>query len=123
MYSDASPAVLSTTEYLDVLSQSDYTLCPPGYSLVTHRPLEAMLRGSIPVLNSSELDLYDIGLEDGVNCIGVDGKKWPEAIDRIIQLDESTVISMRRNIFSMLADCLDYATSSKHMRIRLGLNH
>jgi len=45
-FSDAQPAALDVTEYLDVLTRSDFTLCPPGYSLVTHRPIEALLRGS-----------------------------------------------------------------------------
>jgi len=123
MYSDASPTVLGMVEYLDVLTLSDFTLCPPGYSLVTHRPLEAMLRGSIPVLHTNELDLYDIGLHDGVNCIGVAPEQWPAAIERLNQLDESTVIAMRRNILSMLEDHLNYPASSMRMRIRLGLEH
>ena len=123
MFSDASPNSLGTTEYLDVLVRSDFTLCPPGYSLVTHRPLEALLRGSIPVLHSNELDLYDIGLQDGVNCISVAPEQWPAAIERLSQLDEDTLVAMRRNIFSMIEDRLNYPASSKRMRIRLGLEY
>lgn len=122
-YSDAQPSALGLTEYLDILSQSDFTLCPPGYSLVTHRPLEAMLRGSIPVINSNELDLYDIGLEDGVNCIIADPGQWPSTIERLFQMGESEIVAMRQNIFSMIPDQLDYQTSSRQMRIRLGLDN
>ena len=122
-YSDDRPSALGLAEYLDILSQSDFTLCPPGYSLVTHRPLEAMLRGSIPVLNSNELDLYDIGLEDGVNCITADPEQWPAAIDRLFHMDESKIVAMLRNIFSILPDRLDYPASSRQMRIRLGLDN
>ena len=120
-YSDARPSALGLTEYLDILSQSDFTLCPPGYSLITHRPLEAMLRGSIPVLNSNELDLYDIDLEDGLNCIVADPENWPSAIDRLIHMDENRIISMRENIYSMIPENLDYSSSSRQMRIRLGV--
>lgn len=123
MYSDASPDILGTTEYLDILLRSDFTLCPPGYSLVTHRPLEALLRGSIPVLNSNELDLYDIDLQDGVNCVAVAPQQWPAAIERLNQLGEDTTVAMRRNISSMFNDRLDYTASSRRMRIRLGLDN
>jgi hypothetical protein len=122
-YSDDRPSALGLAEYLDILSQSDFTLCPPGYSLVTHRPLEAMLRGSIPVLNSNELDLYDIDLEDGVNCITADPGGWPAAIDRLFQMDESDIIAIRNTIFSILPDKVAYPASSRQMRIRLGLDH
>jgi hypothetical protein len=120
-FSDTSPAVMGASEYLDVLSQSDFTLCPPGYSLVTHRPLEALLRGSIPILNSNELDLYDMDFQDGVNCIAASPDDWPSTIERLFQFKESAVIEMRRNISSMFGNFLDYEISSKHMRIRLGL--
>src|SRR5262249_11331145 len=49
-YSDAAPNGVAPEEFVKVLTQSDFTLCPRGYSLVTHRPIEALLRGSIPVL-------------------------------------------------------------------------
>ncbi len=59
-YSDDAPAALGPGEFVDVLSRSDFTLCPRGYSMVTHRPMEALLRGSIPVLSAHDLDLYGI---------------------------------------------------------------
>jgi hypothetical protein len=121
-YSDARPSALGLTEYLNILTQSDFTLCPPGYSLITHRPLEAMLRGSIPVLNANELDLYDIGLQDGVNCVAADPDNWPSAMERLINMDENDIVGMRENIRSMIPEYLDYPASSRRMRIRLGVD-
>lgn len=121
VYSDAQPAALSPQEFLRVLSDSDFTLAPPGYSLVTHRPLEAMLRGSIPVLNASELDLYDLGLTDGVNCIAVRPGRWPAAMERITAMSEAEVVRMRGNIRSMLADRVSYPALARAMGRRLGL--
>jgi hypothetical protein len=120
-YTDAKPDTLEPLEFLRVLSRSDFTLCPPGYSLVTHRPMEALLRGSIPVLHARELDLYDIGLADGVNCIAVRAGGWPEALVRLQNLDESTIVGMRRNVQTLLKDRLQYGISSKRMLARLGV--
>jgi hypothetical protein len=119
-YSDAQPAALSAQGFLQVLSDSDFTLSPPGYSLVTHRPVEALLRGSIPVLNTHELDLYDLGLADGVNCIAVAPDGWPAAIDRIVQMNESQITAMRRNVRAMIPERVTYAALARDMARRLG---
>jgi len=120
-FSDASPAALGPRQFVDVLSDSDFTLCPLGYSLVTHRPMEALLRGSIPVLSDRELDLYDIGLRDGVNCIAVPDGHWPQAIERLGRFDESQLFKMRMNVYKMHGEVLAYPASAARMRARLGL--
>lgn len=56
-YTDAQPAALSARDFLTVLSNSDFTLSPLGYSLATHRQVEALLRGSILVLNRQKFHL------------------------------------------------------------------
>jgi hypothetical protein len=121
-YSDAQPAALSPDEFLKVLTESDFTLSPPGYSLVTHRPVEALLRGSIPVLNAGELDLYDLGLADGVNCIAVPPGGWPAAMERITGMSDTDIFAMRRNVQAMLANRVAYPALSRDMSQRLGLN-
>lgn len=121
-YSDAQPAALSAQEFLKVLSDSDFTLSPPGYSLVTHRPVEALLRGSIPVLNTHELDLYDLGLADGVNCIAVAPDGWPDAIHRITQMSDSQITAMRRNVRAMVPERVAYAALARDMARRLGVD-
>ncbi len=120
-YPDAAPVGLHPREFLNVLSRSDFTLCPIGYSLVTHRPIEALLRGSIPVISVSELDLYGIEFKDGTNCIAVSGGNWPSAIHRLAKMGESEIVGMRNNIYSMFDDRLNYETLSKRMRIRFGV--
>lgn len=119
-YSDAEPAALGPMEFVDVLSSSDFTLCPPGFSLATHRVVEALLRGSIPILNANELDIYDIGLSDGLNCIAASPGHWRSAIERCFNMDGSAIIAMRNNIRSLAENLLPYTTSSKQMRFRLG---
>jgi hypothetical protein len=121
-YTDAAQAPLGPSEFLAVLSTSDFTLCPPGYSLVTHRPVEALLRGCIPVLAQDQLDLYDLGLDDEVNCIGVPDGGWTGAIERIARLGEDKIVQMRRNIYTMLEDRLNYEIASEQMRSRIGIS-
>jgi hypothetical protein len=121
LFTDAQPAPLGPAEFLQVLSESDFTLAPPGYSLVTHRPVEALLRGSIPVLNENELDLYDLALEDGVNCIAVPAGGWFAAIERIIRMDESEITGMRRNIQSMVPERVAYPALARDIGMRLGV--
>jgi hypothetical protein len=120
-YSDAVPAPLGPKEFLQVLSSSDFCLCPRGYSLVTHRPMEALLRGSIPVLAADQLDLYGIELEDGVNCIAVPDGRWSETIESLKAIQEDVVVRMRRNIQAMLQDRLSYDAVARQIATRLGV--
>jgi hypothetical protein len=120
-YSDAVPNGMEWPRFLGVLSDSNFTLCPPGYSLVTHRPMEALLRGSIPVLHENELDLYGIGLVDGVNAIAVLPGQWAATMERLAGLPEDRVIAMRKNIWSLVESHIHYEACSRRMRSRLGM--
>jgi hypothetical protein len=123
VYSDAQPAALSPEQFVGVLSESDFTLAPLGFSLVTHRPVEALLRGSIPVLNANELDLYDLGLAHGVNCIAVPPGGWPAAMESICRMGEAQVVAMRRNIRAMFDDRVAYPALARDICARLGLGN
>ncbi|MCU0919243.1 MAG: hypothetical protein MUF16_02735 [Burkholderiaceae bacterium] len=121
VFTDAEPAALSQEEFIRALGDSDFTLAPLGYSLVTHRPVEALLRGSIPVLNADELDLYDLGLKDGVNCIAVPRGGWPAAMERIGAMADRDVVAMRRHVRSMLASQVAYPALARSISRRLGV--
>ena len=120
-YSDAAPVGLAPTEFVRRLTDSDFTLCPRGYSLVTHRPIEALLRGSIPVLATNELDLYGLELADGENCIGVPEDRWDEAMQRLATIGEAEIVRMRHNIAAMFADGLDYDAVARRLRACIGV--
>lgn len=120
-YSDTQPAALSGLEFLRVLTDSDFTLAPRGYSLITHRPVEALLRGSIPVLDAQELGLYDLNLRDGVNCIAVIAGDWAGALDRILAMGEQEIRAMRRNIADLLLDRVKYPALAREISRRLAV--
>ncbi len=122
VYSDAQPAALGPERFLRVLSESDFTLAPLGYSRVTHRPVEALLRGSVPVLDAAELDLYDLALVDGVNCIAVAKGRWRAAMERIVSMSEPEVVGMRHNIRAMLNDRVAYPALARAISRRLGVD-
>lgn len=120
-YTDAAAIGLEPKEFVRILSESDFTLCPRGYSLVTHRPIEALLRGSIPVLSTAELDLYGIELADRENCIGVPDGRWLDAIRQLARTDEADLVRMRGRIHAMFDGLLDYRAVAKRLRTNLGL--
>lgn len=120
-YTDADPTGLPPAEFVEMLTCSDFTLCPRGYSLVTHRPIEALLRGSIPVLDAGELDLYGIDLVDGENCIAVVPGRWPETIDRLARMPEDEIVRMRANALALRDVALEYRQLARGICARIGL--
>jgi hypothetical protein len=121
-YSDAAPTGLDPREFITVLSDSDFTLCPRGYSLVTHRPIEALLRGSIPVVSEDELDLYGVELKDGENCVSVRDGSWRETVERLARMEESEIRRIRANIAAMFGEFLAYPAMAKRIRARVGMD-
>ena len=120
-YSDADPSGVAPGEFVRLLTDSDFTLCPRGYSLVTHRPIEALLRGSIPVLANDELDLYGIDLVDGENCIGVSDGRWADTVRRLAELEELEIVRMRLNAHAMFDRFLAYEALARRLRSRVGV--
>jgi hypothetical protein len=121
-YSDAAPIGLDPLEFIRVLSDSDFTLCPRGYSLVTHRPIEALLRGSMPVLSKDELSLYDVDFKDGENCVTVERGRWRETVESLAQAEESEIRRRRANIDAMFEEFLSYPAMAKRIRARVGVD-
>jgi glycosyltransferase involved in cell wall biosynthesis len=120
-YSDIDPVGVAPREFVSLLTDSDFTLCPRGYSLVTHRPVEALLRGSIPVLAQEEIGLYGIDLVDGENCIGVPEGRWAETVARLMKEDPSEILRLRNNAYAIFERCLNYDALARRLRERVGV--
>lgn len=108
-------------KYIEYLSESDFTLCPPGYERVTHRVIEALVRGSIPIINEDELYLYDMNLQNEVNCIAVKDGDWIAAIQKILSIKDNQLIQMRYNILAMKEKYLLPEVAAKRLRQKMGL--
>lgn len=120
VYSDAEPGALPESEFVDILSNSDFTLAPPGHSLITHRPIEALLRGSIPIMNAAEAPLYEIRLRDGENCLLVRNGDWAAAVSRALDMSEDEIARMRAAALAMHDSKLRYDVLSKAIACRVG---
>lgn len=112
---------VAPVEYIGYLSESDFTLCPPGYFRATHRVVEALVRGSIPVLHADELELYDLDLQNQVNCLTVDHKNWIQTVERLINMPHQEIVQIRSNILAMRAQHLTAASYSKKLSAKMGL--
>lgn len=120
VYSDDQPGALPESEFVGILSDSDFTLAPPGHSLITHRPIEAMLRGSIPILNEREAPIYELGLRDGENCLLVRNNDWASAAHNALTMDPDEVRRMRANVLAVRQTRLDYPVLAAAICRRLG---
>ena len=84
-------------EYIQRLSDTDFCISPPGWGLCyTHRTIEALLRGSIPIIEDP--CLYDLPLQDSKNCLVAEADDWQRTIKRAINMPETEILRMRQNI-------------------------
>ena len=116
---------LSLDKYLEMLTESDFTLCIPGTSW-THRPIESLVRGSIPILDAENMRMHDIPWKDGANCLVVrkprDKECWLAAILRALSLPDEVVLEMRHQIRSLRRDFLLPEAASKRLRNKMRIN-
>jgi len=85
--------------YLDALRNSDFCVCAPGWGGWTHRVVEALLQGAIPVLDNEKI--YQFGLMDNENCIVVRNGDWGDAMERVLSMDVADIRRMRVNIAAL----------------------
>ena len=85
-------------EYLEALSRSQFTLCPAGYIGYTHRVLETLCRGGVPVFPGETQPYYKLPLVHLKNCILVQNGDWATAVHTILNLSPEEVEKMRANV-------------------------
>lgn len=83
--------------------------------------MEALIRGSIPILHENELELYDINLQDQVNCLAVKNGDWSKAIEEAVNMPLDQIIQIRSNILAMKDEYLSDAACSKRLGAKMGL--
>ena len=113
---------VSPQEYIQCLLDSDFTLCPPGYSRLTHRVVEALVLGSIPVLHEEELAIYDLALKDEYNCLAVKNQDWLASIEKIITMKQDQIEEMRKNIIAMKESYLTDTAFCKRLKTKIGVS-
>src|SRR6266540_3294024 len=94
------PRGLVPMEYMQALSDLDFCLSPPGWGLQwTHRTIEALVRGAIPVLEDPQA--HGLDLRDGENCIIAKSDDWGSAVRRALNYAEADVRRMRGNVVAL----------------------
>jgi hypothetical protein len=91
--------VVPPTKWPGILRQCDFVFCPPGYEKKTHRVIECLLQGVIPILDCPEE--YDIGLADGKSCIQVSAGRWKDAVERALGMKSDEVTRMRAAVMEI----------------------
>jgi hypothetical protein len=103
---------LTPEKYIAALGQMDFCICPAGWGRNwTHRVIEGLCRGSIPILPDAHL--YGLGLRDSVNCLAVKGGDWHGAVMTALHLPLHKVQAMRRNVLN-LRDTLLVPSAASH---------
>ena len=93
-----NPARISFAAYAQILDESYFCLCLPGFTGTCNRTIEAIYRGAIPAISSTEKDRYDIPLVDNANSILVRNNGWDEAYRRIRTMDPKQISRMRERL-------------------------
>jgi hypothetical protein len=111
--------VVPPKEWPGVLSDADFSLCPPGYERKTHRVVESLVRGAIPILDCPEE--YDLGLNDGENCLVVRNGKWVDQVERALKMNQNDVLTMRQSIEKLHSKYLTPESAGKHWLRKCGM--
>ncbi len=117
--SKADSESIPLSDWPRILQMCDFSLCPPGYEKKTHRVVESLLHGAIPILDCPEE--YDIGLRDGENCIAVAGDDWTSAVKRSFDLNFERIRSMRERVRSIAVGPLQVAGTAHKWLCKLGV--
>ena len=111
--------VIPPLKWPGLLSRADFSLCPPGYENKTHRVVESLIRGAIPILDCPEE--YDLELKDGVNCLVVKNGDWEQQVQRALSLEQSDIQTMRCSIQVLREKYLTCEAMGQHWLRKCGL--
>src|SRR5262249_9714006 len=103
-----------------VLRNCDFCLCPPGYEQKSHRVVECLLQGAIPILHCPEE--YDIGMRDGVNCIIVRNGDWETGLARAMDCDFAAIVRMRTEVAELVNKHLSHRGCAQRWLRFMGLD-
>jgi hypothetical protein len=108
---DEHHLALTPEQFLSVMEDMDFCLCPVGWVAWTHRVIEALCRGAVPIVPYPHL--YGLGLRDSVNCISVKDDDWSGSVTRAISLPAYKVKEMRRNVLKLRDNMLTPSVASR----------
>jgi hypothetical protein len=102
-----------------ILRNIDFCFCPPGYEQKSHRVIECLLQGAIPIVHCPQD--YDIDLQDGVNSIIVRHGDWQTAVARAMDCDLADIVRMRHGISKLVAAHLTHRAAAQRWLHFMGI--
>jgi hypothetical protein len=87
--------------YIKEIESSWFSLCLPGVTGTTNRVLEAILRGSIPVIPAEQARFYCLPFQDRINSIFVLNNDWEEAINIIAAMTYAKRLAMQQAVVEL----------------------
>lgn len=99
VYDETGAPSIAPAAYLDILTNSEFTISPPGWCGYTHRTYEAIMRGSVPIIEDPEQ--YDVPFTDGTNCLIANPKDWGEAAGRAASLPKEHLVKLQRGLAAL----------------------
>jgi hypothetical protein len=109
---------LKPDEFLTTLEDVEFCLCPFGWGKWSHRVVEALVAGAIPILEGESS--YNRGLRDGVNCLVVHDGDWIEAVRRARAMPLGQRRAIRGNIYQLREAQLSPEVAARDCVIKLG---
>jgi len=108
---------IAPMEYITALSEMDFCISPPGWSWYTHRTIEALVRGSIPIIEDPEV--YGLALRDNETCIIARSDNWGATVQRALKMSEADIRRMRRSVIALRERQLLPQRAIEHFRSQL----
>jgi hypothetical protein len=90
---------LAADQFISTLGDMDFCLCPAGWAAWTHRVVESLCRGAIPILPDPQL--YGLELRHLANCISVTGGDWYGAVKYALSVSVQELQEMRNNVLNL----------------------
>jgi hypothetical protein len=109
---------LSMLNYIEVMSRSDFFICPPGLEMPQcHNLIEAMSVGTIPITN---YHLYmRPSLTPDANCLAFSTlEELKIAVSRALSMDAAEIQRLREGVISYFDDHLEPARFAKKLMER-----
>jgi hypothetical protein len=116
---DIRDDVVPPSKWPAILRLCDFAFCPPGHERKTHRVIESLLQGVIPILDCPED--YDIGLRDGENCLVVRRGDWIASVQKALEMAQPEIRRMRQVVLSVARNHLHHAGAAQDWLKKLGL--
>jgi len=101
--------------YINEIESAWFCLCLPGYTGTTNRVLEAVLRGSIPVIAEEVVKFHCLPLLDNTNSIFVKNGNWINAVNYIAVLATEKRLAMQEKVIEMARTQASLGSISKRL--------